>query len=326
MASYIARRLIGLVPLLLVAATIIWTFMFYLPGDPARLIAGGQGLDPRVLESIRSEWGLDAPPLRQYVTFLAKLVRLDLGTSYIQRRPVAAILREAVPATVILATASMLLSSTIGLILGAYAAFRHGRLVDDLVRILAILGTSTPVFWLGLMLMLLFASPPARLPPLGYGMNGAVVPFLRIRLPEWDHLILPTLTLSLVSLGRVARITRSSLLDSGNAEYLRTAAAKGASALRVFGRHALKNALIPVVTVVGLDFAALLGGAIATEYVFNWPGVGKTLVRAIALRDLPLVEGSVLLLTALFVLVNLLVDVAYVALDPRIHYGTPAAG
>jgi len=170
------------------------------------------------------------------------------------------------------------------------------------------------------MLMMVFASRLAWLPPLGYGMNGIVVPLLGVRLPEWDHLVLPALTLSLLSLGTVARITRASLLESGNAEYLTTAAAKGASAFRVFARHALKNALLPVVTVVGLDFASMLGGAVATEYVFAWPGLGKTLVRAIALRDLPLVEGCVIFLTAIFVLVNLVVDLLYVALDPRVHY------
>ncbi len=320
MASYIVRRLIGLVPVLLLAATVVWIFLFFIPGDPARLIAGGQMLDPRVLESIRREWGLDLPPPRQYLGFLGKLVRGDLGTSYIQHRPVASILRDAFPATFILATTAMLISAVAGLFLGAYATFRRGRLADDLVRLLAILGASTPVFWLGLMLMLVFGSWLRWLPPLAYGMSGMVVPILGVRLPEWDHLVLPAVTLALVSVGGVARITRSSLLETGNADYLRTAAAKGASALRVFARHALKNALIPVVTVIGLDFASMLGGTVATEYVFAWPGLGKTLVRAIALRDLPVVEGCVILLTAIFVLVNLTVDLVYIGLDPRIHY------
>jgi len=320
MASYIVRRVAGLVPVLLLAATIVWLFVFYLPGDPARAIAGGERLDPVVLESVRQEWGLDAPPARQYVTYLGKLLRGDLGTSYVQRRPVTAIVRDHFPATFILAGAAILLSSAAGLVLGALAAYRRGRVTDELILLLSLLGASTPVFWLGLMLMMVFASRLAWLPPLGYGMNGIVVPLLGVRLREWDHLVLPALTLSLLSLGTVARITRASLLESGNAEYLTTAAAKGASAFRVFARHALKNALLPVVTVVGLDFASMLGGAVATEYVFAWPGLGKTLVRAIALRDLPLVEGCVIFLTAIFVLVNLVVDLLYVALDPRVHY------
>ncbi|PYS96220.1 MAG: peptide ABC transporter permease [Acidobacteria bacterium] len=325
MASYVLRRLLGLAPVLLAAATLVWALLFLLPGDPARLIAGGQGVDSEVIDSIRAEWGLDAPAPIQYLRYLGKLLRGDLGVSYIQRRPVTAIIRDCFPATFILAVAAMLIAAGGGLVLGALAAAHHGRLLDHLVLILALLGTSTPVFWLGLMLMLLFASRLAWLPVLGYGMDGAIVPFLGIRLPEWDHLVLPAVTLSLVSLGAIARLTRTSLIETGSAEYLRTAAAKGASALRIFVYHALKNALLPVVTFVGLDFAALLGGAVATEYVFAWPGLGKTIVRAIALKDLPVVEGCVLFLTVVFVLVNLAVDLAYLYLDPRIHYGRAAA-
>ena len=325
MASYVLRRLLGLAPVLLAAATLVWALLFLLPGDPARLIAGGQGVDSEVIDSIRAEWGLDAPAPIQYLRYLGKLLRGDLGVSYIQRRPVTAIIRDCFPATFILAVAAMLIAAGGGLVLGALAAAHHGRLLDHLVLILALLGTSTPVFWLGLMLMLLFASRLAWLPVLGYGMDGAIVPFLGIRLPEWDHLVLPAVTLSLVSLGAIARLTRTSLIETGSAEYLRTAAAKGASALRIFVHHALKNALLPVVTFVGLDFAALLGGAVATEYVFAWPGLGKTIVRAIALKDLPVVEGCVLFLTVVFVLVNLAVDLAYLYLDPRIHYGRAAA-
>ncbi len=320
MTSYLVRRLVGLVPVLLVAATLVWIFVFFLPGDPARLIAGGQGLDPEVIASIREEWGLDAPPLPQYFSFLGKLLRGDLGTSYIQRRPVTAIIRDHFPPTLILAVSAVALSAGAGLLLGTLAAFHRGRLLDTLVLLLALLGSSTPVFWLGLMLMLVFASHLSWLPVLGYGEKGLVVPLLGVRLPEWDHLVLPALTLSLVSMGAIARITRTSLLETGTSEYLRTASAKGASALRVFARHALANALIPVVTVVGVDFASLLGGAVATEYVFAWPGLGKTIVRAIALKDLPVVEGCVLFLTAVFVLVNLAVDLLYSRLDPRIHY------
>lgn len=318
MAAYIVRRILAAVPVMLAAATLVWCLMFLLPGDPARLIAGGQGVDPRVLESIREEWGLDAPAPVQYARYLGKLLRGDLGVSYIQRRPVAAIIADHFPATLILATAAALLAAIGGMLLGSFAAFTGNRLLDHLVLLLALLGTSTPVFWLGLMLMLLFASHLGWLPVLGYGMHGAVIPWIDARLPEWDHLVLPAVTLSLVSLGVIARLTRASLLDTGSAEYLVTATAKGASRLRVFTRHALKNALVPVVTIVGIDFAAMLGGAVATEYVFAWPGLGKTIVRAIALQDLPLVEGGVLFLTFVFVVVNLAIDLLYVYLDPRI--------
>jgi len=308
------------VPVLLAAATIVWVFVFLLPGDPARLMAGGQGADPEILRSIRHEWGLDRPAPLQYLRYLDKLIHFDFGTSYVQRRPVASILAGSFPPTCILAVAAVLLAAGAGLVLGSLAALQRGRLLDSLVLILALVGTSMPVFWLGMILMLLFASRLGWLPVLGYGMDGALVPFTSIRLPEWDHLVLPALTLSLVSLGAIARITRASLIEAGTSDFLQTARAKGASRARVFVRHTLQNALIPVVTVIGMDFAGLLGGAVATEYVFAWPGLGKTIVRAIGLRDLPVVEGGVLFLTAVFVLVSLAIDLAYLYLDPRIHY------
>lgn len=325
MAGYAARRLLSLAPVLLLAATIVWGLMFYLPADPARLIAGGQGMDPQVLQSIREEWGLDDPMPLQYLAFLGRLLRGDLGTSYIQRRPVSDILRDHFPPTFILGIAAVALAAGGGLLLGALAAYFRGRFFDHLVLGLALIGTSVPVFWLGLMLMLFLAARLEWLPVLGYGMNGAVIPWLDIRLPEWDHLVLPAITLALVSLGATARLTRTSLLETGSAAYLTTAAAKGASKLRVFTRHALKNALIPVVTVVGMNLAAMLGGAVATEYVFAWPGLGKTMVRAIALKDLPVVEGCVLFLTVVFVIINLAVDLLYPYLDPRIHYQRSAS-
>jgi peptide/nickel transport system permease protein len=312
------------VPVLLAAATIVWIFVFFLPGDPARLIAGGQAADPQVIETIRHEWGLDRPAPLQYASYLGKLLRFDLGSSYIQKRSVASIIAAHFPPTFILATAGVLLAAVFGVGLGSLAALHRGRLLDSLVLILALLGTSMPVFWLGLILMLLFASRLAWFPVLGYGMEGAVIPFTDVRLPEWDHLVLPAITLSLVSMGAIARITRASLVEAGTADFLRTARAKGASSARVFARHALQNALIPIVTVVGLDFASLLGGAVATEYVFAWPGLGKTIVRAIGLRDLPVVEGGVLFLTGIFVLVSLALDLLYLILDPRIHYSSSA--
>jgi peptide/nickel transport system permease protein len=310
------------VPVLLAAATVVWIFVFCLPGDPARLMAGGQAADPNVLASIRQEWGLDRSAAVQYLTYLGKLLRFDLGTSYVQRRSVASIIAETFPATFILALAAIVLAAGLGLVLGSLAALNRGRLPDTLILIVALVGNSMPVFWLGLLLMLLFASRLAWLPVLGYGMEGALIPFTQIRLPEWDHLVLPAVTLSMVSMGTVARIARASLIEAGTADFLRTARAKGASAARVFARHALQNALIPVVTVLGLDFASLLGGAVATEYVFAWPGLGKTIVRAIGLRDLPVVEGCTLFLTAVFVLTSLAIDLLYLVLDPRIHYSS----
>jgi len=326
MSGYLLRRLLGLVPILLACATIVWFAMFFLPGDPARLIAGGQSADPEVLASIRVEWGLDRPAPIQYLHYIGKLLCADLGTSYVQNRPVSAILAAHAPASLILACAAAVLATVAGVVFGGLAAMYRGRLPDLLVLLLALLGTSTPVFWLGLMLMLLFRGALNWLPATGYGMEGAVIPLTGILLPEWDHLVLPAVTLSMVSIGVIARIARAGLIEAGAADYLRAAAARGVGATRAFFGHALKNALIPVVTVAAVDFAGMLGSAVATEYVFNWPGLGKAIVRAIALKDLPLVEGGVLLMTVIFVLVNLAVDLLYVWLDPRIHFGaSPAA-
>lgn len=323
MTAYVVRRLFGLLPVALAAATLVWFTLFFIPGDPARLIAGGQGLDPEILQAIRIEWGLDDPAPVQYARYLGKLLRGDLGVSYVQKRPVAAIIADHFPATLVLAVAAVVLSAAGGLLLGTIAALRQGRPADDLVLLFAVLSASMPVFWLGMMLMLLFAGRLGWLPVLGYGMNGPRLPLVGIRLPEWDHLVLPAVTLSLVMMGDIARLTRAGLLATGTSDYLRTAAAKGAGTARVFLRHALTNALIPLVTVIGLSFAALLGGAVATEYVFAWPGLGKTLVRAIALKDLPVVEGCVLFMTCLVVLMGLLVDLLYAWLDPRIQIAAP---
>jgi peptide/nickel transport system permease protein len=324
MASYLVRRVLGVVPVLLAAATLVWILLFLIPGDPARLLAGARGLDPDVLRSIRAEWGLDDPAPVQYARYLGRLARFDLGTSYVQGRPVSAVLRDHIVPTVVLAAAAVLLSACGGLLLGSLAAYRRGRALDALLLGIALVGSSAPVFWLGLLLILLFASFLRWLPVLGYGLEGTMLPFLGVRLPEWDHLVLPALTLALVSMGSIARVTRATLAETDRQAFLITASAKGQGRLRVFVRHALRNALIPVVTVIGLNMASLLGGAVATEFVFAWPGLGKALVRAIALKDVPVVEGCVLTLTLVFVLVNLAVDLLYPVLDPRIQYG--AAG
>jgi peptide/nickel transport system permease protein len=322
MASYLVRRLLGVAPVLLAAATLVWILLFLIPGDPARLLAGARGLDPDVLQSIRAEWGLDDPAPVQYARYLGRLVRGDLGTSYVQGRPVSAVLRDHIVPTVVLAAAAVLLSAGGGLLLGSLAAYRRGRVLDALLLGVALVGSSAPVFWLGLLLILFFASFLRWLPVLGYGMEGTMIPVLGVRLPEWDHLVLPALTLALVSMGSIARVTRATLAEADGQAFLVTASAKGQGRLRVFVRHALRNALIPVVTVVGLNMGSLLGGAVATEFVFAWPGLGKALVRAIALKDLPVVEGCVLTLTLFFVLVNLVVDLLYPVLDPRIQYGS----
>jgi ABC-type dipeptide/oligopeptide/nickel transport system permease component len=323
MIGFVLRRLVGLLPVLAAAATIVWALMFLLPGDPARLLAGGQSADPEVVRAIRDEWGLDRPAPVQFVAYLGRLLRGDLGTSYLQGRPVSAVIGDHLVPTLVLAIAATLLASAGGVVLGCLAAARRGRLTDALVLGASLLGASAPGFWIGLLLIVLFASHLHWLPVAGYGLEGAVLPGIGARLPEWDHLVLPALTLALVSMGAIARVTRAALLDTAAAGFATTARARGASRLRVFLQHGLRNALVPIVTVLGLNLAGLLGGAVATEYVFAWPGLGKALVRAIALRDLPVVEGCVLVLTLIYVLASLGVDLLYPILDPRLGESPP---
>ena len=321
MSAYVLRRILGLVPVVWAVVTLVWIFMFAVPGDPARLLAGGQSADPMVLARIRADWGLDDPAPWRYLRFVGRLARGDLGTSYLQGRPVSRVIAETFPPTAFLAVAAILRASLGGIAIGLLSATFADRWPDDLLTFLTLVWVSTPVFWLGLMLILLFATTLGWLPVLGYGMNGWLVPGTGLRFPELRHLVLPSLTLSLISLGTIARITRASLLDVVHRDYIRTAAAQGVRPSMIYLRHALRNALIPVITLIGIDFAALLGGAVATEFVFAWPGLGKTIVRGIAQRDLPVVEGGVLCLCVAFVVVNLAVDLCYALVDPRVKLG-----
>ena len=295
------------IPILLGVATIIFVLMFLVPGDPARLLMGQHG-DERVLESIRHEMGLDKPVYIQYVRFIGKLATGDLGTSYRQKRPVIQIIRERFPATAKLAVTSMILAIIIGVAAGIIAALNRNKVWDWIVMVLSLTGISMPVFWLGMMLILLFASGLGWFPVGGYGRSG-----------DLRHLALPALSLSTISIGYISRMMRSSMLEVIGRDYIRTARAKGLSETAVILRHALKNAFIPVITVIGINFAALRGGAVATETVFAWPGLGRATVDAIKVRDLPVVEGCVIFLAFIFVMANLLVDLSYAWLDPRIR-------
>ena len=295
------------IPVLWGIATIVFVLMFIVPGDPARLLLGQHG-DPAVVKRIRAELGLDRPVYVQYARFLGKLARGDLGTSYRQRRAVAEIIGERFPATLRLTLASLFMAVILGMSAGILAAMYRGSIVDDIVMAGSMIGVSTPVFWLGMMLIVLFASYLEWFPVAGYGDGGLA------------YLVLPALSLSAVSVGYITRMTRASMLEVIGQDYVRTAQAKGLSKAQVILKHALKNALIPVVTVIGVDLASLLGGAVATETVFAWPGLGRAAVDAIRMRDLPVVEGVVIFLAFVFVIVNLIVDLSYAYLDPRISY------
>ena len=308
MTAYIIRRLIMVIPIFLGVATIVFILMFIVPGDPARLLMGQHG-DEDTLKAIRHEMGLDKPVYIQYARFIGKLLKGDLGMSYRQKRPVSRIIRERFPATAKLAVASMALAVIIGISAGILAAANRNTVSDWLVMVFSLTGISMPVFWLGMMLILVFASGLGWFPVGGYGRSGDI-----------RHLFLPALSLAAISTGYIARMMRSSMLEVIGKDYIRTARAKGLSEKAVILRHALRNAFIPVITIIGINFASLLGGAVATETVFAWPGLGRAAVDAIRVRDLPVVEGCVLFLAFIFVIANLIVDLSYAWLDPRIRF------
>jgi peptide/nickel transport system permease protein len=299
-----AERLVALGPVLFGITLLVFALNAVALGDPARA-ALGQRADPEVLRQLRHEWALDRPLATQYATWVGHLLRGDLGRSYRQQRPVREVIAERLPATVRLALAATLVAVVLGIGAGALAAARPGRALDHLLMGVAVLGISTPVFWLGMMLALVFAVSLDWLPVSGYGGG------------DLGHLVLPALTLGALHTGTVARMTRSSLLDVVRLEYIQAARAKGLGEWTVLGKHALRNALIPIVTVIGIGLADLLVGAPLTETVFAWPGLGRMLVAAVGERDLPVVMGAVLVFALVYVVGNLVVDLAYLVIDPR---------
>lgn len=306
MSSYLIQRIIGVALTVFFVAITIFLMVRLLPGDPARVIAGMLASQEEV-ERTRVRLGLDQSILRQGVIFVGDLFQGDLGVSARTSNPVTTEIGQRFPATLLLALASTALAVLIGIPLGTLAARHAGRLVDLLVSTLVLFGISMPVYWLGLMLIITFS---IRLRWLPAGGAESVL-----------SIVLPAVTLAFFSMAFVARITRSSMLEVLHQDYVRTAVAKGASRRVVVWRHALRNALAPVVTVVGLQFGELLGGAILTETVFGWPGLGRLLVDSIFARDYPVVQGLVIVFALLFALVNLAVDMLYIVIDPRVRYG-----
>jgi len=303
---YILHRL-ALALLTLVGVTIvIFLLIRLIPGDPARIIAGLLASDDEV-RRLSVELGLTQPLHVQYLIFFTGLLHANLGLSAATRAPVLEEITLRLRPTVLLAVSSIGVATLVGLAAGIVSATRRYSVLDYVAMTLAVLGVSIPVFWLGLMLMLLFAVYLHWLPAGGYGTPTS--------------LILPTIALAAFSTGIIARMTRSSLLETLSQDYVRTARAKGVPRQGVVLRHALKNALIPVLTVIGLQFGTLLGGAVLTETTFAWPGMGRLLVNSILSRDYPVIQGIVLTFAAMFAVVNLLVDLLYAYVDPRIHYG-----
>lgn len=289
------------------------------PGDPVRLMLG-QRSDPVAEARIRHELGLDKPAWQQYLIFLSRSVRGDFGRSYIQKRPVSEIISTSFWKTVHLSVVAMGIACLIGIAAGIFSAVRPNTWIDYASMGFALIGVSMPVFWLGLMLYLIFTANLGWVEGTGTGDAYWIVLPGGQKLVYWyANIILPAVTLSTVPMAIIARMTRSSMLEVLNLDYIRTARAKGLAFSKIVLQHALKNAMIPIITVVGTNFASLLAGAVLTETVFSWPGLGQEIVNAIRLRDFPVVMGGTLLFALNFVLVNLLVDILYAWVDPRIR-------
>jgi len=314
MWSYIGKRLVVAVPILFGLSVIVFAMMAMIPGDPATAILGSYAT-PENVARLNRQLGLDQPLVQQYFTWLGNLLHGDMGRSYALNRPVADEVFERFGATLVLAGSALLLCAVLGLIAGIAAAVRQFGWTDRIVTFLVLIGISTPSFWLGLLLIMLFAVQLRWLPASGmfaiYG--GGDLPDLLA------HLAMPAVTLAVVATAVIARLTRAAMLEVLRQDYIRTARAKGLSERRVIYRHAFKAALVAVIPVIGIQAGFVLGGAVYIETVFQWPGIGRMLVNAIATRDLLLVQGGVLVVAASYVLFNLLADVAQTLVDPRLR-------
>lgn len=315
MGTYLLRRVISLIPVLLGISVIAFTLLHLVPGDPALALLGPMAR-PENLADLREALGLNEPIFVQYVRWLGRVLQGDLGISIQLRTPVLPVLMERFANTMILTVAATIISTVIGVAAGVISATRQFSFFDRASMVLALFGNSMPAFWLGLMAILIFSLYLRWFPASGmWPITGE-----RNLLTLLHHLTLPAITLGIAAAAVTARITRSSMLEVIRQDYIRTARAKGLRERTVVLGHALQNALLPVLTVIGVQFGFLLGGAVLTETVFSWPGIGLALYNAISIRDFPMVQGGVLVVATSFVLVNLAVDMLYTFIDPRIHY------
>jgi ABC-type dipeptide/oligopeptide/nickel transport system permease component len=305
MGRYLVRRLLLTIPVLLGVATLVFALIHLVPGDPAQAMLG-EGASEQEVQNLRHALGLDRPLLTQYRAFLGGALRGDLGTSFRYNAPVTSQLKEKFPNTAKLAIAAMILAVLFAIPLGILAAVFRGTIVDYAAMTLALAGISMPNFWLGPLLAILFAVELGWLPVSGTGSAA--------------HLVLPAVTLAAALSAILARMTRASLLEELRELYVLAARARGLSQARAILRHAFRNSLIPVVTIIGLQFGAVLTGTIITETIFAWPGIGRLLIQSINFRDYPLVQGCILFISVTYVVMNLLTDLTYAFLDPRIHY------
>ncbi|MDQ8172359.1 MAG: ABC transporter permease [Gemmatimonadota bacterium] len=304
MLPLLARRLLLSLPTLAGVLVVVFLLLYVAPGDPVQAMVGERA-DPATIARLRADLHLDEPLPTQFGYYASGVLRGDLGRSYVTNRPIVRDIAERFPRTLLLATAAMLLATITGVTIGVLASLRPNGWFDRIALAVTYLGISFPVYWIGLLLIVLFAVTLRWLPASGYGR------------PEF--LVLPALALGSRSIAYLARVTRSAMLEVLGADFVRTARAKGLAESGVVVRHALRNALIPVITVIGLDFGAYLTGSILTETIFSWPGIGRYVVMAISRRDLPAVQGAVLFLSVVFVLVNLITDLAYQRADPRLR-------
>lgn len=313
MNQFIIRRLLLTIPTLIGASFLVFWSIRLVPGDPAIAMAG-ELATPEYIANVRERLGLDQPVLVQYTTYMGNIFQGDLGRSIRSGIPVLEEIQIRLPRTMLLATVSLIVSSVIGIAVGVTSATRPNSWFDAGSMIFALLGVSMPIFWFGLMLMIFFSV----LIPQWFGLSGPLLP--PTGSGTWQHLVMPVIALGANSMAIQARMTRACMLEVLRQDYVRTARAKGQRERMVIYGHGLRNALLPIVTILGLQFGTLLGGAVLTETVFAWPGIGRLLVDAIGFRDYPIVQGAVLVIAVGFVLTNLLVDILYAYLDPRIRY------
>jgi len=305
MLSYLIKRLFSTIPVLIGISLLLFFMLRLLPGDPAQVLAG-QMATPAEIENIRQQLGLDRPIYEQYANYLSRLVRFDLGRSARTQNPVTQEIWARLPNTLLLAVVAILLACLFGIPAGIISAVKPYSWIDYLVTTSALFGMSMPVFWLGLMLVVLFSVILKWLPAGGTG--------------SWQHVILPSITLAAFVVAFIARMTRSTMLETLSQDFTTTARSKGLQERVVVIKHAFKNAMIPIITVVGLQFGLLLGGAVLTETVFAWPGLGRLIVDSILARDYPVIQGTILIFGLLYIMVNLAVDLIYALVDPRIRY------
>lgn len=302
--SWLLRRLLGVIPTLFITWSVVFLVLQFIPGDPVMLALGGTPASDEVMDNERKRLGLDRPIHEQYLAFLGKMATGDLGTSYQAKQPVSAMIGARVRPSLELAIGGLIVGVTLGIALGLLAGLKPHGWVDSSSMSMALAGVSMPTFWIGMLLIHVFGVTLEWVPILGEGI---------------DALILPSITLGLFLAGGLARLIRSSIIETMSQDYIRTAHAKGLSALRIVAKHAMRNAMIPPITLLGVQFALLIGGAVITERVFARPGLGSLLIDAVLTKDIPLVQGLVVYTTSAYILINLALDVLYGIVDPRIR-------